>query len=267
MKKHIIFAGLLLLLNGQVVAQDAITDSTYTEDSLAYEIEQTLVKTDKQYELSTLADDTAKISIREFKQEDIEAYRKKPEYDYEKEVAEDISFWDRLKMWLIRKLLFMKWGENDGNYIKYTFYTFAALVITWAIIKLIGMDIFNLFYFKKAKPTQTSGEWLENDIHQIDFEKEINEAITKNDYKIAVRLFYLFTLKKLTDKNLIQWEINKTNHDYSYELQKTVKGQQIKLDFEKATYYFEYVWYGDFKVNATQFDQAQELYKQFIKKI
>jgi hypothetical protein len=225
------------------------------------------VTKDSTYTVNALKVDDSKINLRSFDTTVVENYRKNPQYEYEKEIPKNISFWDRLKAWLLQKLLFAKWSEQDGNYFKYTFYAFAALLATWAIIKLMGMDIFGGFYTKDAAKTSTKGEWLEDNIHEIDFEKEIENAINKENYKVAVRLFYLFTLKKLSDKSLIQWEINKTNHDYSHELLKTTKGQQLKQEFDQATYYFEYVWYGDFKVDFRQFEEAKQLYRQFIGRI
>jgi hypothetical protein len=239
-------------------------------DSVINEIKdkQTLIIKDSLLNnLSSLSKDSLKRDVRLFDKADIEKYKADATYEYEKIVPKDISFWDRLKMWLFRKLLQREWGENDGKYITNTIYAITAIIVLWAIIKLAGMDVFSLFYLKNNTKNELTGEWLNDNIHVIDFEKQIAEAIAKKDYKISVRLFYLFTLKKLTDKKLIDWEINKTNHEYSLELLKTVKGHQIRQDFEQATYYFEYVWYGDFKVNEEQFAQAQELYQQFMKRI
>lgn len=243
----------------QIVAQN---DETVIET-------EKLKKKTQVYDLEKLATDSTKLENfdnRKFSETSLEKYKNNPIFEYDRVVPQDLSWWEKFKMWLFYKLLQLGFGAKEGPYTRGVIYTISALVIIWAIIKIMGMDIFSLFYFK-GKKQDLKGEWLQDNIHGINFDKEIAEAISAKNYKVAVRLFYLYTLKKLTDKELIAWEINKTNHDYGFELSKTAKGKQIQSDFEQATYYFEYVWYGNFKVNDRQFVEAQQLYQQFMKKL
>jgi hypothetical protein len=224
--------------------------------------------TERKFDLATASEDSSQVVLRKFDQQSIAAYKADKDFQYEKDNPKNISLWQAFKNWLFRKLFDIEISESAGNNIENTFYLFLALVMLWAIIKLINADVFSVFYIRnKSQSSQIAGEWLTDNIHGIDFDKQITEAVTKKNYRIAVRLFYLYTLKKLADKQLIAWEINKTNHDYNEELSKSAEGSRLQQDFEQATYYFEYVWYGDFKVNDSQFEKAKLLYEQFIQKI
>jgi hypothetical protein len=225
-------------------------------------------KTIRKFDLTTAKEDSSKVELRNFDTKTIATYKADKDFQYEKDNPKTISLWQAFKNWLFRKLFGIEISESAGNNIENTFYAFLALVMLWAMTKLINADIFSVFYIRnKTENSQITGEWLTDNIHGIDFDKQITDAINQKSYRIAVRLFYLYTLKKLADKQLIAWEINKTNHDYTEELSKSAGGSRLHQDFEQATYYFEYVWYGDFKVNDSQFEKAKLLYEQFIKKI
>ena len=98
---------------------------------------------------------------------------------------------------------------------------------------------------------------LDENIHEMDFEKLIEEAAAKKDYRGGVRLLFLYALKMLSDKNHIHWDQGKTNHDYIDEL----KQDELKPGFSDLNYYFEYAWYGNFKVNAETFDHVRDIFK------
>lgn len=243
-------------------------DDSVSDDSVSSVPTIDTKQTVRKFQLETAKDDSSKVLLRNFDQQVIAKYKTDKDFEYEKDNPKNISLWQAFKNWLFRKLFDIEISESAGNNIENTFYFFLALVMLWAMIKLINADVFSVFYIRnKAQNSQLTGEWLTDNIHGIDFDKQIAEAINQKSYKIAVRLFYLYTLKKLADKQLIAWEINKTNHDYTEELSKSAGGSRLHQDFEQATYYFEYVWYGDFKVNDSQFEKAKLLYEQFIKKI
>ncbi|MBC7721785.1 MAG: DUF4129 domain-containing protein, partial [Pedobacter sp.] len=101
------------------------------------------------------------------------------------------------------------------------------------------------------------------DIHGIDFNAAIDAAIAKNNYRIAIRLLYLQTLKLLTDSDLIDWKINKTNTTYVQEL----SGHQQQYSFAQLTNYFDKAWYGETNIEAAEFDQLKQLFYQFQKQI
>lgn len=89
-----------------------------------------------------------------------------------------------------------------------------------------------------------------------EFEIRIREAIQQQNFREAVRLHFLRILGTMSDKKLIDWQIDKTNYDYYLE----VKGTDYEADFMAVSINFEYVWYGEFPIEIQQY---LNLVKQF----
>ena len=115
-----------------------------------------------------------------------------------------------------------------------------------------------MFFANKAI-TPIKSVVLEENIHEVDFEKRINDALAKLEYREATRLLFLHALKILSDKDLIHWEPGKTNHDYINELE----SEKLKPGFNDLNYFFEYAWYGHFDVNESVFTKAQNTFNNW----
>lgn len=150
----------------------------------------------------------------------------------------------------------------------------ATLFKVLGILLVVVAIVFLLRYFvgiqgmqkatnKKFDPnakidTQTIAEH----IHEFDLPALIQKAIAQKDFSVATRLYYLLTIKTLSDKNLIQWKKDKTNRNYLNEL----KGIDIKNQFSQLTNIFERVWYGEVAVNEAIFGEIEGAFKGFILK-
>ena len=95
------------------------------------------------------------------------------------------------------------------------------------------------------------------------FDKLIADAVAKGDFRTGIRLLFLKSLKILADRNFIQWEHGKTNHDYLAELKK----DDLKKGFNELNYYFEYAWYGNFSVNDETFKRVQQVFREWNDRI
>ena len=69
-------------------------------------------------------------------------------------------------------------------------------------------------------------------------------------------------LKSLSDKNIIEWDIEKTNLDYQREIQNT----EIKKNFRFLSYVYEYSWYGEFELTEDDFRKAENAFLTTIGK-
>jgi hypothetical protein len=137
----------------------------------------------------------------------------------------------------------------------------AALVVGVAVFtiwKLLGMDSAGLFGRRNARTDLAYSLESEN-IHAISFDEEIRTALDAGQYRLAARLHYLWSLKRLTDAGLIDWKPDKTNHAYVGELQ----NHALKSDFETLTNEFERIWYGGFPLEAEGFEALRERFEKF----
>ncbi len=204
------------------------------------------------------AQDSSKITVRKPLESKMSVLRKLKDYQYTVQESQVIDTWWKR---LLRR--FFNWfgslftGVGNPTFWKTAAYVFIASVIVYVTLKLMGVDFSGLYRKKNSNeiPYETLGE----NIHAIDFANAITEATTKKNYRLAVRLYYLKALKELTDHEMIDWKINKTNRSYVYEL----NSPTLRPDFEQITLQFEYAWYGDFPVDETQFIHIKNQFLTF----
>jgi len=141
---------------------------------------------------------------------------------------------------------------------KYFFWMLAGVFVAFLLYKLFFTEGFFQRSYAKINVTRLEDE--SNDLSKtVDYAKLVALAVSKGDYRLAVRYHYLQTLQKLTSKGLIQFASDKTNYEYVREL----SGKSYKNDFAALTLNYEYVWYGEFEVDESIFNTIQNKYKQF----
>lgn len=151
--------------------------------------------------------------------------------------------WDGLAKWL-RDLFGNQTGAWAGVFIK----LFGFLVLGFVLYILISYFISkdgNFLFRKNKKTISIEDEEIIENIHEIDFKEKLINAEKNKDFRLAIRYQFLNVLKKLSDKKQIDWNVEKTNHDYLKEL----KSESSKNNFAELLYIFEYVWYGEFNVS------------------
>lgn len=210
--------------------------------------------------------DSSKTQIREFDNEAIQKYKAEKAFQYGEEDSKDLGWWDRFwrSFWDWIDSLF---GERQitgskasvwPTVLKYVTIAVCIGIIVFVIFKLAGVD-FKWLAGKSKAIEVPYDESLEN-IHEISFDDEIENTLQNGNYRLAVRLLYLQTLKHLSDKGVIDWLPNKTNLAYVKEVQKQDKGYEA---FVSLTNQFEYIWYGDFSVDKATFAHIQQSFQQF----
>ncbi|MBD2751889.1 DUF4129 domain-containing protein [Spirosoma validum] len=162
----------------------------------------------------------------------------------------------RLFAWLFGK--FAKFLASDA-YQNVWQYVVLAAIAGLVIYLLIKAEALNFLFPKKALSDRLNYENLAENIHEINFDAAVDEAVTQRNFRLAVRLLYLQILKRLTDSNLIDYKSDKTNRQYVYELAKS----PVQADFEQLTRQFEFVWYGDFPVDDSRFQQISQHFREF----
>lgn len=208
--------------------------------------------------------DSSALNARHFNQEALDKYAADPSFNYyTKNYKPELSLWDRFWKW------FWKWIDglfpdvNPGKptpAIKNVLIGIAVIGLLFVIYKLLSSDLANMFSRESTQVTLPYNESLEN-IHEITFDEEIEKALAARNYKLAVRLLYLSSLKQLNDAKLIHWQIEKTNSAYVDELANTDQRQS----FSVLTRQFEYIWYGNFPVDGQSFTNIQTLFIDFKK--
>jgi hypothetical protein len=187
----------------------------------------------------------------------IEKIKSNEDFIYREE-ARGRSLWQMFTDWL-KSLFDVKEGSFMDDFLsKYIWYILIVAVFGFIIYKLFRSEITGLFYRNMNRVNINVSE-LEENIHEIDFDKQINESVTNKNYRYALRLYYLKSLKTLSDNGLIHWEKDKTNKDFISEL----SGSDFHPLFEQITTQFNRIWYGDFPVDEVAFEEAKNQFNNF----
>lgn len=141
-----------------------------------------------------------------------------------------------------------------------------TLVVIVAIF--LGILIWYLFKNNIISRTQTiasEGKKREGEenIFDINYQREIERAVSDANYRLAVRLMFLRLLKNLSRKNIIQYKHERTNFDYLSQLYST----GYYRDFFWLARNYEYVWYGKFEVSAETFRIIKNEFENFDRRL
>jgi len=218
-----------------------------------------------------IQNDTTSIVPKKINSQDLNAYKVDKNFDYEESIAkEEPTFLERFFNWMGRQFLrFLEWIFGV-KYAKGIFanilmalpYLVAAIVLFLIIKFFIKVNIkWVISNAQNKNIVQLSED--ENLIKHANFEELISKAIKDQNYRLAIRYFYLKILKQLTEIELIKWEIQKTNEDYIKELSE----KRIKEKFKSITRLYDFVWYGNFKINESQFSLVKLDFNSLEKEI
>lgn len=209
---------------------------------------------------TTVVFDSSSVETRSFDEEKINKHKSDAEFDYGNREVAGLTWWDRFKLWLIKWLSRLVNFSTTNPFGKTLLYVICGSVIIYVILKYLKLDVRKIFY-SGADSGKLVHSVFEEDIYEMDFEKLIQEAIDKKEYRNAIRLIYLYALRNLSEKHLIDWEPGKTNHDYVYELE----NNNIKQGFIELSFYFDYAWYGDFKITEQLFNKVNNTFGDWKK--
>jgi len=261
---HLILILFVVLIAGNISAQSAASSKsemhpakgslaqTLVNDSLS--VKSNLI--DKKY--NPIKYDSSNVIVRSMDSTKIKSYLKDKDFRYFEDPESTKTLWERLMEWLKRQ--FLKLTEYDSYNTAWDIfiYLLIALAVVAIVFGIYKSEIKGLFLSNKNKNKLNVSEYLE-DIHTIDYEKMIEQAIANKNFRYAIRLNYLRSLKILSDKELIYWKIDKTNREFLRE----IKLNNLKSKFEKITNDFESIWYGGFEIDLSAYMHLQNYYSDF----
>jgi hypothetical protein len=169
-----------------------------------------------------------------------------------------VNWFNRFINWLLETFF----GKTDPDSRDTFFKTLQWIIVIFGVgvvIWLLMRTEFMLVLRGKPKETVFNFADIQEDIKGIDFNARIASAIRENNFRLAVRWYYLKQLNELNSKGLIQWQTYKTNIDYYKEL----KAQNHKNGFRNISGIYDYVWYGHYEISPVSFTQLESQFKEF----
>lgn len=204
--------------------------------------------------------DTLLVNSRSFSKPIIDNFKADDDFRYGRP-KQGLTPWQRFLIWLVGIINLILNILTDTTLGQIVFYGACFLLLLWVILKLLKIDARDLFYNRAGK-NSLSVTGTEN-IHEVDFDSELQQSVADKKYREAVRLIFLFSLKKLSDAHLIQWVPGKTNDEYLLELRQ----HPSKLHLQNLRHYFEYAWYGHFEVTEQIYQHVAGVFQEFKSKL
>lgn len=205
--------------------------------------------------------DSSGTDVVRLSEKDLSAYRSDSDFDYKDNENKGLSLWDRFWIWVwdtIDKLFEKKSVRKGANIFVWTL---SILLILYAIYRFTGME--RRYFFRSAEPSTINFREAEEDIRNMDLPAAIAAAEQEGNYRLALRLQYLNSLKQLYAKKLIGYAMNKTNHDYAREL----SGSRYSDSFARITLLYEFGWYGEFSVDRDMYQKIREIFDDHQKMV
>lgn len=231
------------------------------QDTLAVAEKQKIQFTEKDIMV-----DSAAIELKTFPKDFRKKYTDTP-FIYEFKTPEK-NAWDRFKEWLagiFRDLFNFSTNEAAMDFVGILLKVIAVLIILFAVY-LIAKALINkegqwIFGKKSAKNNVDYSE-IEKNLHLVDFEKLIQNTLASGEKRLSIRYYYLWLLKRMTEREWIVWDVEKTNSDYLYEL----KDQKRKDEFAYLSYLYNNIWYGEFELDEATFTKTKNAFEHALKK-
>ena len=204
--------------------------------------------------------DERKIVKKDITAQDIEVYKNDPDFNYEVVQNNAPEWWIAFKNWAGNVLLrFFEWlfGVNKASGVLSLFlevlpYVLLVVLVFILIKFFLNVNARAISYAKKNQAAVAMSE-EEHIIKNEDIQQLIQEALANDNYRLAVRYYYLYLLQIMTERELINWEIQKTNEDYLNELEQ----EHLQHPFRKITRLYDYIWYGEFPIDQEKYQKAE----------
>ncbi|AQW90950.1 DUF4129 domain-containing protein [Elizabethkingia anophelis] len=179
------------------------------------------------------------------------------------------SLWQKFKKWLGE--LLNDWFQSNSlrgaNDLFYVLLRIIAIVligfVLYVIIRFVLSRNGNWVFSKKSKKLNPEDRTITENIHELDLPSLIKNYEDKKEYRSAIRYQFLYLLKLMTDKNMLEWDPEKTNRDYT----RMLSGNALQSDFQKLSFVFENVWYGERTIGENEYTIFRKQYQQTQQKI
>ncbi len=147
--------------------------------------------------------------------------------------------------------------------LAWLFYAALAIAVVYLVYILFNEGGTGLFSSKQHQKINNYEEITAENIENADINLLIKNAENSDDFRLAIRYYYLLVLKNLSLKNYIKFEDDKTNAEYLNE----ISDKPFSNTFTYTSYLYNYIWYGEFPLDAAQYNNAKSNFKTLLKQI
>ncbi len=217
----------------------------------------------------TIKYDSSEVAPLTFDQSRLQDYKSDKAFDYKEKMVKN-TFWIKVKQWIYNVFLrIFKWlfgHKKAAGYLEkfmkiMPYIGFAVLI--FLIIRFLFMA--NLIKYFGGNDGEAEVDYGEDEeiIRKKNIDNLIKEAVEKEDYRLALRYYFLKLLRKLENNDIIKWESQKTNFDYLNE----IKQKEQHSKFKRFTLWYDYIWYGKYPLDYLEFNEMSKEFNSFFNKL
>lgn len=209
---------------------------------------------------ATVKYDSSDITPIQIDKDQLEPFKNNPDFDYDVVKSAAPDWWISFKNWLGKVIIkIFEWlfgiEKAAGAFAKFLEvlpYVLLAVLVFILIKFFLNVNARAVMHAKKNQASVALSE-EEHIIKNENIQQLIHNALAQKDYRLAVRYYYLYMLQLMTEKELISWELQKTNEDYTKELQQP----ELVQPFKASTRLYNYFWYGEFPIDESKYRKAE----------
>ena len=197
------------------------------------------------------------ITLRPLNAEKIAEWKADPTLDYDRDLRQLPTPWERFKAWLWEKLDELLGLRAAGFITQNLLYVLVFLILVFAVVILSKGGLRRVFYGAPRSLVEVAT--ATEDIREMDLGALILEAEKRGDLRRAIRLHYLLVLRNLVDQNVLQWRHDHTDRDYMAQ----IKDPALRSRFTQVALVFQWVWYGHAELDAASYADLRKPFVEF----
>jgi len=140
-----------------------------------------------------------------------------------------------------------------------------SYLLAFLLVVLLAFLIYQLFlkssFDDKGQKIASSFEDVEpTQIPKSELELLLEKALKENDFRSAIRIYFIFIIKDLSEKEWIRWEKKKTNFSYLIEM----RNKPQYNSFNETVSIYELVWYGNYTIKKEDYKNIEPQFKSLL---
>lgn len=192
---------------------------------------------------------------KELNQDKMIEYSKSKDFAYMKYIPQDTSMWDDFNDWL-NELLNKLVGTKSAKFTWDFLWIVAMIIIlSFAIYMIVKMRYSQGITRVNSEPTTLEAHDVRN-YSSVDYDKFINDSLSQNDFRQAIRYTYLRLLYSLDKNEKINYKTWKSPQEYRYEVKFSEGAGKA---YDQLIHLFECVWYGEFDAENEHYLEGSRL--------
>ena len=173
-------------------------------------------------------------------------------YDYDAVPEESLSLLNSIEQFF-NDMLNSVAGDITRTQMRYFAIIVAVLALIWL---LYSGRLSRLFQWALGSQQPYTPDDTELDIRRTDLDSALADAVKRADFRAAIALVYLITLRKLHTDGHIDWQPQKPPLQYTREYRDS--------DFRQLTNAFLRIRYGGFEATKEAYDEALRLSRKEV---